>query len=89
MSLQSQVQMIDLLVKGRIDAMIGFDYDLDLLVKELNYQDKLKKTSIVFSEEQDGMTCYANSKTKLFRDIVKKNLQKAHDTGFLNKVFNK
>lgn len=87
MSLQSQEQMIDLLVKGRIDAMIGFDYDLDLLVKELNYEDKLKKASVIFSEEQDGMLCHANPKTKLFRDIVRKNLQKAIETGFLDKVF--
>ncbi|UTW55157.1 ABC transporter substrate-binding protein [Kordiimonas sp. SCSIO 12610] len=89
MSLQSQTQMISLLAKGRIDALVGYDYDLDLLVSELNYTDQLKKTSIKFAEFEDGMTCHRTEKTQKFREIVKQNLIKARETGFLREIFDK
>jgi ABC-type amino acid transport substrate-binding protein len=89
MSLQSQEQMIDLLAKGRIDALVGYDYDLDLLVKEMNHTDKLKKASVVFAELKDGMMCHKTEKTKLFRNIVMKNILKAEKEGFFEAIFDK
>jgi ABC-type amino acid transport substrate-binding protein len=89
MSLQSQEQMVDLLVKGRIDALVGYDYDLDLLTKEMKHTDKLKKTSIVFYELKDGMSCHATDRTKLFRDTVKQNISEAHAEGFFKAIFDR
>jgi hypothetical protein len=87
LSLQSQIQMIDLLAKGRIDALVGYDYDLDLLVKEMDYANQLKRASIKFAEFEDGMTCHKTEKSKTFREMVRTNIIKAQKTGFLKKIF--
>ncbi len=87
MSLQSQTQMIDLLAKGRIDALVGYDYDLDLLVKEMNYANQLRRASITFAGFEDGMACHKTEKTKKFRELIKANIVKAQKTGFFKKIF--
>jgi hypothetical protein len=88
MALQSQVQMIELLAKGRVDALVGWDYDLDLLVKKLNLEDKLQPTSMNLDPLVDGMVCHRNDKTKEFVKAAQTQLNHATSNGTLAAIFN-
>ena len=89
LSLQSQVQMIDLLQMGRIDALVGFDYDLMLLSRELDLIGQVKPTSINLMAMKDGMICHRNSQTAAFVAHTRKNLETARKKGFLTDIFGK
>ncbi|GEM_PF-3919822 len=88
MALQSQVQMIELLAKGRVDALVGWNYDLDLLVKKLNLRDELQTTSMHLNNLVDGMVCHKNGKTTEFIETARKQLGRATSNGTLTAIFN-
>ncbi len=82
--LQSQLQMIDMLVAGRVDALIGFDFDLDFLSKKRGVRDQLKKATIRLDSMGDGIACFDNPKTTEFRAHIRKRLQDITDSGWLD-----
>ncbi|MBO6506123.1 MAG: ABC transporter substrate-binding protein [Kordiimonadaceae bacterium] len=82
--LQSQIQMIELLVAGRVDALIGYDFDLDFLTRKQGVRDQLKKASIKLLTIGDGIACFSNERLKPFRDHMKARLKHMTDSGWLD-----
>lgn len=85
--LQSQIQMIKMLAAGRVDALIGYDFDLDFLTKKLDLKNQLKKASIRLDEVDDGISCLRNEKTERFFTHVTARLKILQDTGWLDEAF--
>lgn len=84
--LQSQLQMIEMLVAGRVDALIGYDFDLDFLTKKQGVRNQLKKASIRLLTIGDGIACFSNEKMKPFRDHMKAQLKQMSDSGWLDEA---
>lgn len=84
--LQSQVQMIDMLVAGRVDALIGFDFDLDFLSNKRGVRDQLKKATIRMDTMGDGIACFKKPETAAFRTHMRNRLQVITDSGWLDEV---
>lgn len=84
--LQSQIQMIEMLVAGRVDALIGYDFDLDFLTRKQGVRDQLKKASIKLLTIGDGIACFSNEKIKPFRDHMKARLKDMTDSGWLDEA---
>lgn len=83
-NLQSQLQMIEMLVAGRVDALIGYDFDLDFLTRKQGVKDKLKKASIRLNTLDDGIACFKNEKTAAFRTHLRNQLRVITDSGWLD-----
>lgn len=84
--LQSQIQMIEMLVAGRVDALIGYDFDLDFLTRKQGVRGQLKKASIKLLTIGDGIACFSNEKIKPFRDHMKARLKDMTDSGWLDEA---
>lgn len=84
--LQSQLQMLEMLVAGRVDALIGYDFDLDFLSKKQGVRDKLRKASIRLDTVGDGFACFKNEKTARFRSHLKSRLKTLTDSGWLDEA---
>lgn len=82
--LQSQIQMIEMLVAGRVDALIGFDFDLDFLSKKQGVRDQLKKATIRLDTIGDGIACFKDDKTTQFRAHLRQRLKELSDSGWLD-----
>lgn len=65
-AVQDQEKMLTLLYRGRVEALIGFDYDTDILIKKLGYKNDIYKTSFVLMEFRDGFMCHVNDSTQDF-----------------------
>lgn len=84
--LQSQLQMIEMLVAGRVDALIGYDFDLDFLTKRQGVRSALKKASIRLQTIGDGIACFKNDKIKPFRNHLKGRLKTLTNSGWLDEA---
>lgn len=87
LALQSQVQMLNLLAVKRINGLIGYDFDLDFLSKELGHSDKMKKASIRLDSLTDGVLCFKTEKTAAFRAHLRDRLSMLEDSGWLKEAF--
>jgi len=87
LKLQSQTQMIKMLAAGRVDALIGYDFDLDFLTKKMGVSNKLRKATIHLDEVDDGISCLRNEKTAAFVDHVTKRIKLLSDSGWFDEVF--
>ena len=87
LKLQSQTQMIKMLAAGRVDALIGYDFDLDFLTKKMNVRNKLRKATIHLDEVDDGISCLQNEKTAAFVNHVTKRMKLLRDRGWFDEVF--
>ncbi len=85
-SIQDQVQMVELLTQGRVEALVGFDYDLELISNRLNVRDKVRPTALVFETTSDGITCKTTPETAAFRALLRKNLDVISSSGWLEKT---
>ncbi len=88
-ALQSQIQMLNLLSISRIDALIGYDFDLDMLAPRLGIADKIVKTDIKLNKLVDGIVCFKNQKTAAFRAHLKKRINHITKNGWLDAEFDK
>ncbi|MCK0068183.1 transporter substrate-binding domain-containing protein [Kordiimonas laminariae] len=88
-SLQSQVQMLNLLSIGRIEALVGFDFDLDTLAPRLGVSDKITKTDIKLDKLVDGIICFKNEKTAPFLAHLQSRLKEITESGWLDAEFDK
>ena len=88
-ALQSQVQMLNLLSIARIEALVGYDFDLDTLAPRLGVVDKIKKTDIRLDKLVDGIVCFKNEKTAPFRAHLRKRLKEVTENGWLDAEFEK
>ncbi|WP_262693649.1 hypothetical protein [Kordiimonas aquimaris] len=87
LALQSQVQMLNLLAVKRINGLIGYDFDLDFLSRELGHSDKMKKASVRLDSLTDGVLCLKTEKTASFRAHLRARLSELEDSGWLKKAF--
>ncbi len=87
LKLQSQTQMIKMLAAGRVDALIGYDFDLDFLTKKMGVRNKLRKATIHLDEVDDGISCLQNEKTAAFVNHVTKRIKLLSDNGWFDEVF--
>lgn len=87
LALQSQIQMLNLLAVGRINGLIGYDFDLDLLSKQLGLRDRIKKASISLDKLTDGFLCFKTDKTKIFRQHLRQRLTQLKSSGWLKQAF--
>ena len=85
--LQSQTQMIKMLAAGRVEALIGYDFDLDFLTRKLGVKDQLKKATIRLNEVDDGMSCLQNEKTRSFVNHITARTKQLQDSGWFDEVF--
>ncbi len=85
--LQSQTQMIKMLTAGRVDALIGYDFDLDFLTKKLGVRNQLRKATIRLDEVDDGISCLRNDKTEAFFSHVTMQIKLLQDTGWFDEAF--
>lgn len=85
-SLQSQLQMIEMLVAGRVDALVGYDFDLDFLSAKQGVRQQLRKATIRLDTVGDGFACFKNEKTTSFRKHLRGRLKLLSDTGWLDKI---
>ncbi len=88
-SLQSQTQMLNLLSIGRINALIGYDFDLDLLAPKLGVQDKIVKTSLKLDKLVDGIVCFKTERTAKLRKHMREKLDEITKSGWLDAEFDK
>lgn len=88
-SLQSQIQMLNLLSINRIEALIGFDFDLDMLAPRIGVSDKIVKTDIKLDKLVDGMACFKTKKTEKIRAHVRERLNAITESGWLDNTFEK
>lgn len=86
-ALQSQPQMLSLLAVNRIEAMIGYDFDLDFLSREMDLTDKVKKASVRLSTVSDGLVCFKTERTEQFRAHVRERFKVLSDSGWLADAF--
>ena len=85
--LQSQTQMIRMLAAGRVDALVGYDFDLDFLTRKLGVGDQLKKASIRLSVVDDGISCLQNEKTGRFLNHITTRIKSLREKGWFDEVF--
>lgn len=85
--LQSQTQMIKMLAAGRIDALIGYDFDLDFLTRKLGIKNQLKKATIRLGVVDDGISCLRNGKTEAFFTHVSTRVKLLQDSGWFDEAF--
>lgn len=86
-ALQSQPQMLSLLAVNRIEAMIGYDFDLDFLSREMGLTDKVKKASLRLSTVSDGLVCFKTERTEQFRAHVRERFEVLSESGWLAEAF--
>lgn len=86
-ALQSQPQMLNLLAVKRIEALVGYDFDLDFLSREMDLSDKVKKASVRLRTVNDGMVCFKTERTKEFRSHVKGRFKTLSESGWLTEAF--
>ncbi len=87
LKLQSQTQMIKMLAAGRVDALIGYDFDLDFLTKKMGVRKQLKKATIRLDEVDDGISCLQSDKTAAFINHITKRMKLLRDSGWFDEVF--
>ncbi len=85
-SLQSQIQMLEMLVAKRVDALVGFDFDLDFLSKKQGISHQLKKATIRLEQMNDGFACFENARTANFRQHLRDRLEYLTKSGWLDEV---
>ncbi len=88
-ALQSQVQMLNFLSIARIEALVGYDFDLDTLAPRLGVTDKIVKTDIKLDKLVDGVVCFKNEKTAPFRAHLRNKLKEITESGWLDAEFEK
>ena len=86
-ALQSQTQMLNLLSVNRIDAMIGYDFDLDLLSREMGLSEKVKKSTLRLGTLRDGIVCFKTERTKAFRAHLQKQFETLKQAGWFEEIF--
>ena len=87
LALQSQVQMLNLLAINRINGLIGYDFDLDFLSRELGLSGKMKKASVRLGSLTDGILCFKTEKTAVFRAHLRRQLSEIEASGWLKEAF--
>lgn len=85
-ALQSQLQMIEMLVADRVDALIGYDFDLDFLTRKQGVRDRLKKSPIKLMTIGDGIACFDNDKNAAFLDHLERRFKELNDSGWLDEA---
>lgn len=88
-ALQSQVQMLNLLSIARIEALIGYDFDLDMLAPRLGVSDKIIKTDVKLDKLVDGIVCFKNARTAAFRSHLRARLIEITENGWLDAEFDR
>lgn len=85
-AIHGQSRLIDMLMKGRVSALIGFDYGLDMVIKSSNNGTSVKKNNLRLTEMNTGLRCNQNEHTKPFSKHVKMKLQSIKDSGWLSET---
>ena len=85
-ALQSQLQMIEMLVADRVDVLIGYDFDLDFLTRKQGVRDRLKKSPVKLWTIGDGIACFDNDKNALFLDHIEQRFKEISDSGWLDEA---
>lgn len=86
-ALQSQPQMLSMLAARRIDALVGYDFDLDFLSKRMGLATEFRKASLRLATVHDGLVCFKNEKTAAFRSHVRQALAEIQISGWLDAAF--
>ena len=86
-ALQSQTQMLNLLGVNRIDALIGYDFDLDLLAREMGLTEKVKKSTLRLATLSDGIVCFKTARTEAFRSHLRERFEALDKAGWFENAF--
>ena len=85
-ALQNQSQLVNMLEKGRVSVLIGYDIGLDAIIKMTGRNDKIKKASLQLKTLHTGMSCIENDRTAFFSAHVKTKLKAIRDNGWLERT---
>jgi len=86
-ALQNQSQLVNMLEKGRVSVLLGYDFGLDAIIKMTGRTDKIKKASLRLKSINTGMSCIVNDHTSVFSAHVKTKLKAIRDSGWLERTF--
>ncbi len=85
--LQDQKRMIKMLAMKRAEAMIGFNFDIDLIGAQLGLTNAIQETPVVLRTMTDGILCYKTQNSSIFRQHLRTQMKKLNETGWIKEAF--